>query len=1368
VITPTGTSRFVAKGRFGTAGTDAGLGNSGHGQLNMSIVGGFVPTGTVSGVNFAAAPHADASGFRYGLGIAPFVRLANSIIFDPNYTDPAFGTMLSANFAGGTRISSNSWGSAVAGAYNTDSQAYDALVRDARASAALNQQMTIIFAAGNGGAGVSTVGSPGAAKNVITVGASENVHPFGGPDGCNIADSGADSLNDMIPFSSRGPTTDARFKPDIVAPGTHVTGMAFVTPDSSGTGTAVASYRADGVCGGVGSSDCFPSTQRWYTASSGTSHSTPAVAGGAALVYQQFLYNPAYPAYLADQRTPAADAPSPALVKAYLMHTARHLTGTGAGGNLPSNNQGMGLMDLGRSFDSTPRLIRDQVATDRFSASRQNRSFRATISDNSRPVRVTLAWTEPVGTTTGNSFVNNLDVVVLHSGNAYLGNVFTGLGSVTGGAADIRNNVESVFLPAGISGPVTIIVRGTNIAGQADPTVAGVNQDFALVGYNLQASVACTTASSIMQGSVLADGTIGVPHSQALTGSGGPAPYSFQLISGALPPGLSLVGNAISGTPTTKGLFSATLVALDATNCAGVQSVQIGVGPAVVALGARTVTTGNAVLEPNECNSLNVALTNTGNNGARSVVATLSTGTAGVTVAQAQARHPDIPPGGSALNLTPFRVTTGNALVCFTNAGLTLTPSFTGGTPAALNFSLGIGSINDRFSASTSSGNITMTGAALVVGSQVDDAIVSVTVPAGFNFSVYGSTVTGETTLRAGTNRFLLFTPSGGVDGGTSAFNNQTLPTIDLNDTVPAFLPYWDDLDLRVANGGTNAGIYSSALIGSAPNRRWQLIWRGELFGAPTSGESLRVAIEFTEGSEAFRYLYDLTGANNGAAATVGTQQSLSGLFTQHSFDQNIITNNLVLAGTRDCSAGSGICSSSGTTITSVNPAGTQTVGVTLTVNVTVSGTSPTGSVTVDDAQDGVCSFNLPATSCSMISLASGALTLTATYSGNASHPSSSGTAPVTVVANNRGLQVGSVSVPATIAGANALTRVNFARAFNATLVVIVMPSNEDVDPQGVRIRSVTSTGTGFEILQVEAPGCVGCTGNGGSMTVHWLAAIPGSYRLSSSLAAPFNFGPEVRNGPGALVKVGTVALSARQYNSGASFVNWPAAGFSTVNFPSVVGFNFAAAPVLLTGLQSWSPLNEGSDLDTSVSPAVLTGTPEPWATVAVRNLSGAGFEAAIEHSEVNEDDTAALGMEQAETLGYFAIEGGVALNLVTDSGSPVGLATGQGTITDSCAAVDLPLPGTIAPANLRGFAGLHTRNDSDGGWLPRPRSTPTSNSLCWRPRRKSNAQPCVRERQLFRQLRGLIIWSSPRSCLWMTLRRYSACNKAEASVCKC
>tara|TARA_R110001599_G_scaffold145321_1_gene327680 strand:+ start:143587 stop:145605 length:2019 start_codon:yes stop_codon:yes gene_type:complete len=74
--------------------------------------------------------------------------------------------------------------------------------------------ITVVAAAGNEGPEPMTIGSPGNLPFIITVGA--------------VTDSWtpADKDDDYIPdFSSRGPTPSGHIKPDIVAPGGHMTGL---------------------------------------------------------------------------------------------------------------------------------------------------------------------------------------------------------------------------------------------------------------------------------------------------------------------------------------------------------------------------------------------------------------------------------------------------------------------------------------------------------------------------------------------------------------------------------------------------------------------------------------------------------------------------------------------------------------------------------------------------------------------------------------------------------------------------------------------------------------------------------------------------------------------------------------------------------------------------------------------------------------------------------------------------------------------------------------------------------------------------------------------------------------------------------------
>jgi subtilase family protein len=419
----------------------------GHGTINAAIVGGYN--------NNTSFPYADDGGYSLGVGVYPFARIGVTRIFTPDYTNPDLTTMVDMMYRDGSRISNNSWG-AYNNAYTADCQLYDAMVRDARRGDAGNQEMTIVFSSGNKGAG-GNLTTPGNAKNVITVGASENLRD--GLDGCQINSDGADNINEIISFSSGGPSADGRVKPDIVAPGTHIQGAR----------SQSRAYQGAGVCGPAN----YPTNQFLYTWSSGTSHSAPAVAGAAALVRQYFQQSIGRP-------------PSPAMIKAFLTNSATYLTGFHAGDNLPGNNQGWGLLNIGRAFDNSPRIMIDETQT--ISNTGQTITQTGRVSDPTKPFRITLAWTDAPGTPAANASVNDLDLQVDIGGKTYLGNNFSADSSTEGGTADHKNNLESVWLPAGVSGDFTVRVVGANIAGDGVPGNSDLtDQDFALVIYNAQA-----------------------------------------------------------------------------------------------------------------------------------------------------------------------------------------------------------------------------------------------------------------------------------------------------------------------------------------------------------------------------------------------------------------------------------------------------------------------------------------------------------------------------------------------------------------------------------------------------------------------------------------------------------------------------------------------------------------------------------------------------------------------------------------------------------------------------------------------------------------------------------------------------------------
>ncbi len=62
----------------------------------------------------------------------------------------------------------------------------------------------------------------------------------------------------------------------------------------------------------------------------------------------------------------------------------------------------------------------------------------------------------------------------------------------------------------------------------------------------------------------------GIPYNQAITASGGTAPYTFAVTSGLLPPLLTLSSSGtFSGTPTTPGSYTFTVTATDSAGCLG-------------------------------------------------------------------------------------------------------------------------------------------------------------------------------------------------------------------------------------------------------------------------------------------------------------------------------------------------------------------------------------------------------------------------------------------------------------------------------------------------------------------------------------------------------------------------------------------------------------------------------------------------------------------------------------------------------------------------------------------------------------------------------------------------------------------------------
>jgi large repetitive protein len=138
-------------------------------------------------------------------------------------------------------------------------------------------------------------------------------------------------------------------------------------------------------------------------------------------------------------------------------------------------------------------------------------------------------------------------------------------------------------LPAGltfsgntVSGTPTVPGSYPVTVTATDTLATGAGAPFS-VAQNYIINVAAPTL--VVSPASLPNPAIGTAYSQTITASGGAAPYSFALTSGALPAGITLgSGGALTGTPTQVGSFSFTVTVTDNFGQVGSRAYTLVVG----------------------------------------------------------------------------------------------------------------------------------------------------------------------------------------------------------------------------------------------------------------------------------------------------------------------------------------------------------------------------------------------------------------------------------------------------------------------------------------------------------------------------------------------------------------------------------------------------------------------------------------------------------------------------------------------------------------------------------------------------------------------------------------------------------------------
>ncbi|MFC8274070.1 S8 family serine peptidase [Streptomyces sp. NPDC057271] len=166
----------------------------------------------------------------------------------------------------------------------------------------------LVISAGNSGPGINTIGDPGLADKVISVGAAVSKSTWAANYGSAVKAKYA-----MFPFSSRGPREDGGFTPTITGPGSAVN---TIPTWQAGSGVPEAGYE-------------LPAG---YGMLNGTSMSSPQVAGASALLLSA-----------AKQKRIEL---SPLTLRTALTSTAKRISGVKA------HEQGSGLIDINEAWES--------------------------------------------------------------------------------------------------------------------------------------------------------------------------------------------------------------------------------------------------------------------------------------------------------------------------------------------------------------------------------------------------------------------------------------------------------------------------------------------------------------------------------------------------------------------------------------------------------------------------------------------------------------------------------------------------------------------------------------------------------------------------------------------------------------------------------------------------------------------------------------------------------------------------------------------------------------------------------------------------------------------------------------------------------
>ncbi|WP_454767168.1 putative Ig domain-containing protein [Cupriavidus campinensis] len=377
---------------------------------------------------------------------------------------------------------------------------------------------------------------------------------------------------------------------------------------------------------------------------------------------------------------------------------------------------------------------------------------------------------------------------------------------------------------AGYAGPDSFTYTASNAAGTSAPATVTITVSPPTLAY---APASPSTA------------TVGAAYSQSLaSASGGAAPYAYAVISGALPPGVTLSSaGGLSGTPTAGGTFTFTVRATDSST---------GTGPFSATSGTLSMTVNGPTMSLSPVSStLSATATSP-----FSQTFTAGGGSAPYTYSLS---------GTLPIGLT-FSTATGLL------SGTPLSAGITAFTISATDSSTGTGpyTVSRGYTLYTAAPTITIAPATLAnpaIGTAYSQTVTASGASAPYSYALSAGTLPPGLTLNAttgalvgtvtsgGTYSFtILVTDNNGFTGSSGYVVTVGAPTITINQaTLPGATVATAYSQTLTASGGTAP--YTFAITAGALPVGVSMSGTGVLSGTPTAGGTYNFTITATDSS---------------------------------------------------------------------------------------------------------------------------------------------------------------------------------------------------------------------------------------------------------------------------------------------------------------------------------------------------------------------------------------------------------------------------------------------------------------------------------------------------------------------------------------